>query len=164
MAFKNELAAVLRVIREQRALSYSELNDATFRTTLSLIERGKTGISFSKLAELAAALDFDLTAMVALCVALERGESVQDALASAGRELEEFLEAGGSERIQAQLDGSKLTQRPIGKPAKLKNIQAVRELKAQGMNQAEVVRRLGISQSSVQRYWHLDQGSDAARE
>lgn len=87
MAIRNELAVALRAIRTQRGLSYSELSDATFRTTLSLIERGKTGIGFSKLADLAKALDFDLTALVALCVALERGESAQDALASAGREL-----------------------------------------------------------------------------
>lgn len=160
MALRTELAVALRAIRTQRGLSYSELNDATFRTTLSLIERGKTGIGFSKLVDLAKALDFDLTALVALCVALERGESAQDALVSAGRELEKFTEAGGLELLQAQLDGSKLAQRPPGKPAKLKNIQAVQELKAQGKTQAETVRLLGLPQSSVQRYWHTGEPGD----
>ncbi|MGU9838254.1 helix-turn-helix domain-containing protein [Pseudomonas salmasensis] len=162
MAIRNELAVALRAIRTQRGLSYSELSDATFRTTLSLIERGKTGIGFSKLADLAKALDFDLTALVALCVALERGESAQDALASAGRELGKFIEAGGLELLQAQLDGSTLAQRPPGKPAKLKNIQAVQELKAQGKTQAQTARLLGLSQSSVQRYWHIGRSADKA--
>ncbi|MEE4075171.1 helix-turn-helix transcriptional regulator [Pseudomonas viridiflava] len=164
MALKNELAAALRAIREQRALSYSELNEATFRTTLSLIERGKTGISFSKLADLASALDFDLTALVALCVALERGEPPQDALTSAGEELKKFTEDGGLELLHAQMDGSALARRPAGKPAKKKNIQAVLELKAQGKTQAETVRLLGLSQSSVQRYWHRDKASDVDRD
>lgn len=164
MALKNELAATLRAIRQQKALSYNELNEATFRTTLSLIERGKAGISFSKLADLAAALDFDLTALVALCVSLERGESPQEALASADRDLRQFTEAGGDELLHAQLDGSKLALRSTGMPAKAKNIKAVLELKAQGQTQAEAVRVLGLSQSSVQRYWHLDQLQDGERE
>lgn len=158
---KNELAATLRAIREQRALSYTELNDATFRTTLSLIERAKTGISLSKLADLALALDFDLTALVALCVALERGEPVHDALSAASRELKKFTDDGGLELINANMDGTKLVQRPAGKPAKKKNMQAVLELKSQGKTQAETVRLLGLSQSSVQRYWHLGTSSGA---
>lgn len=164
MALKNELAAALRAIREQRALSYNELNEATFRTTLSLIERGKTGISFSKLADLARALDFDLTALVALCVALERGQPAQDALASASQELKKFTEKGGLELLHAQMDGTKLVLRPAGKPAKKKNMQAVLELKAQGKTQAEAVRLLGLSQSSVQRYWHHERASDTDTE
>lgn len=158
---KNELAATLRAIREQRALSYSELNDATFRTTLSLIERGKTGISFSKLAALASALDFDLIALVALCVAVERGETLDEALASACRALKRFTEDGGLELLYAQLNGTELVQRPVGKPAKKKNMRAVLKLKAQGKSQAETARLLGLSQSSVQRYWHHQMPSDA---
>ncbi|MBI6766699.1 MULTISPECIES: helix-turn-helix domain-containing protein [Pseudomonas syringae group] len=155
MALENELAATLRAIRKQRGLSYSELNEATFRTTLSLIERAKTGVSFSKLAELAKALDFDLIALVALCVALERGESAGDALATASQELAAFAEAGGIELQQAQMEGKKLAKRPAGMPPKIQNMQAVLKLKAQGKTQAEAVRLLGLSQSSVQRYWHL---------
>ena len=149
-----ELAAVLRAIRKQRGLSYSELNDATSRTNLGLLERGKVAVRFGKLADLAAALDFDLTAMVALCISLERGESAQDVLTSAALELRRFQDAGGMELLQEQMTGSELTQRPSGKPAKTKNIQAVLELKAQGLTQADVIRLLGLSQSSVQRYWH----------
>ncbi|WP_280639331.1 helix-turn-helix domain-containing protein [Pseudomonas viridiflava] len=35
-----------------------------------------------------------------------------------------------------------------------KNRQAVLEFKAQGKTQAEIVRLLGLSRSSVQRYWN----------
>ncbi|MEX6679192.1 helix-turn-helix domain-containing protein [Pseudomonas sp. W2Oct36] len=156
MTLTNELAATLRAIRQQRGLSYSELSDATFRTTLSLVERGKAGIRVGKLADLAAALDFDLTALIALCVALDRGESAQDVLAKAAQELQRFAEVGGLALLHEQLNGSELNQRPSGQPIKLKNRQAVLELKAQGKTQAEVVRLLGISRSSVQRYWNAE--------
>ncbi|KPB20845.1 hypothetical protein AC519_2579 [Pseudomonas savastanoi] len=43
-------------------------------------------------------------------------------------------------------------------------MQAVLELKAQGKTQAEAVRLLGLSQSSVQRYWHRERASDADTE
>ncbi|WP_233271481.1 helix-turn-helix domain-containing protein [Pseudomonas viridiflava] len=154
MTLTTELAATLRAIRQQRGLSYSELSDATFRTTLSLVERGKAGIRVGKLADLAAALDFDLTALIALCVAVERGESAQDVLTSAALELQRFTEAGGLALLQEQLKGSELAQRSSGQPVNVKNRQAVLELKAQGKTQSEIVRVLGLSRSSVQRYWH----------
>lgn len=154
MALTNELAATLRAIRQQRGLSYSELSDSTFRTTVSLVERGKAGIRVGKLADLAAALDFDLTALIALCVATERGASISDVLASAAQELQQFADAGGLELLQAQLTGSELAQRSSGQPVKAKNLQAVLELKAQGKTQADAVRLLGLARSTVQRYWN----------
>lgn len=154
MPLKMEIAATLRAIRQQRELSYDNLGDAAFRTTLSLLERGKSGVSIGKLSELAEALDFDTVAFITLCVALQRGERFEDTLASAQKELQGFAVAGGVELLHQQMDGKKLTKRSPGQPLRIQNLQAVQALKAQGKTQAEATRELGLSHSTVQRYWH----------
>lgn len=156
MALKTEIAATLRAIRQQRGLSYDSLSDAAFRTTLSLLERGKSGVSIEKLTELAHALDFDPIALTTLCVALRRGENFEDTLASAQKELQRFAAAGGIELLHQQMDGKNLIKRSPGQPLRSQNLQAVQALKAQGKTQAEAIRELGLSHSTVQRYWHAD--------
>ncbi|MDZ5602914.1 helix-turn-helix transcriptional regulator [Pseudomonas sp. RP23018S] len=156
MPLKTEIAATLRAIRQQRKLSYDNLGDAAFRTTLSLLERGKSGVSIGKLTELAQALEFDPVALMALCVSLQRGERFEDTLASAQAELKRFAEAGGIELLHQQMDGKNLAKRSPGKPLRIQSLLAVQALKAQGKTQAEAVRELGLSHSTVQRYWHSD--------
>lgn len=156
MALKNEIAATLKAIRQQRGLSYDDLNESTFRTSLSLIERGKAGVTIEKLSSLAHALDFDLIAFVAMCVALERGHSPDEALATAQYELDQFKAVGGLNLLQEQWEDGNPVSRPPGKPAKKKNMSAVLQLKAEGKTQAEIVRILSLSPSTVNRYWHSD--------
>ena len=163
MPLKTEIAATLRAIRQQRELSYDNLGDAAFRTTLSLLERGRSGVSIAKLTELAEALDFDPVAFLTLCVALQRGERFEDTLASAQKELQRFAEAGGIELLHQQMDGKNLARRSPGKPMRIQSLQAVQALKAQGKTQAEAVRELGLSHSTVQRYWHLDPSAHPSR-
>ena len=156
MPLKTEIAATLRAIWQQRELSYDNLGDAAFRTTLSLLERGKSGVSIGKLTELAQGLDFDPIAFLTLCIAMQRGERFDETLASAQKELQRFAAAGGIELLHQQMDGKKLTKRSPGQPLRIQNLQAVQALKAQGKTQAEATRELGLSHSTVQRYWHSD--------
>ncbi|GGJ47609.1 helix-turn-helix domain-containing protein [Pseudomonas avellanae] len=163
MPLKTEIAATLRAIRQQRGLSYDNLGDAAFRTTLSLLERGKSGVSIGKLTELAQALDFDSVALLTLCVALQRGENFEDTLASAQIELQRFALAGGIELLHKQMVGKKLAKRAPGQPLRVQNLQAVQALKALGKTQAEAARELNLSHSTVQRYWHLDPSARPSR-
>lgn len=156
MPLKTEIAATLRAIRQQRELSYDDLGDAAFRTTLSLLETGKSGVSIAKLTELAEGLEFDPVAFITLCVALQRGENFENTLASAQEELQRFAAAGGVELLHQQMDGKNLAKRSPGQPLRVQNLQAVQALKAQGKTQAEATRELGLSHSTVQRYWHSD--------
>nr|WP_122286482.1 helix-turn-helix domain-containing protein [Pseudomonas syringae group genomosp. 3] len=54
------------------------------------------------------------------------------------------------------MDGKNLAKRSPGKPLRIQNLQAVQTLKAQGKTQAEASRELGLSHSTVQRYWHSE--------
>ncbi|KKY56827.1 helix-turn-helix domain-containing protein [Pseudomonas ficuserectae] len=154
MTLKNEIGAALRAIRQQRGLSYEELNESTFRTSLSLIERGKSKLSIEKLSSLAKALDFDLLAFMAMCIALERGQTPDDAIAAAQSELDRFKAAGGLALLEEQMQDGELVARSQGKPANTENKNAVLRLKAEGKSQAEIRRLLGLSKSTVSQYWH----------
>lgn len=154
MTLKNEIGAALRAVRQQRGLSYEELNDSTFRTTVSSIERGKSKLTIEKLSSLAKALDFDLLAFMAMCIALERGQTPDDAIVAAQRELDRFKAAGGLALLQEQIVEGELVSRSQGKPANFENKNAVLQLKAEGKTQAEIRRLLGLSKSTVSQYWH----------
>lgn len=153
MSLRNEVAAAIRVIRRLRGLGYVELSEASAQANISLLEQGKTNITLDKLIKLSAALDFDPVTLVAICVAMHKGETPLDVLGSATRELKSFDEAGGLSGIKEQFAGDGLARRSPGKPANKQNAAAVLKLKAEGRSQAEVVRELGLAKSTVQRYW-----------
>ncbi|MFJ2984883.1 MULTISPECIES: helix-turn-helix domain-containing protein [unclassified Pseudomonas] len=156
MTLKNEIGAVLRAIRQQRGLSYEDLNESTFRTTLSLIERGKSKLTVETLSSLAKALDFDVLAFMALCIALERGQTPDDALAKALHELDQFKATGGLALLEEQMKDGELVARSQGKPTNLENKSAVLRLKAEGKTQADIRRLLGLAKSTVSQYWHSE--------
>ncbi|MEQ9725401.1 helix-turn-helix domain-containing protein [Pseudomonas sp. WHRI 8822A] len=154
MTLKIEIAAVLRAVRQMRAASYDGMKDAGANSTISLLERAKSGVTLDKLSEISGALDFDLVALIALSVSIQRGTSTDAVLLDASEQLHSFLGAGGQQLIDAQLNGNVLKQRPSGKPLKEKNRVAVLELKAQGLSQTEIARKLGLARSTVHGYWH----------
>ncbi|KAA8696560.1 Cro/CI family transcriptional regulator [Pseudomonas caricapapayae] len=156
MTLKNEIGAALRAIRQQRDLGYEDLNESVFRTSLSLIERGKSNPSIDKLSSLAQALDFDLVAFVAICVSLNRGQDPDESLVAAQSELDRFKAAGGMSLLQKQIQNGELLSRSKGKPANQGNKAAVLELKAEGKTQSEIRRALNLSKSTVSQYWHSE--------
>ncbi|WP_449100748.1 helix-turn-helix domain-containing protein [Pseudomonas veronii] len=153
MSLKTEIAATLRAVRQQKQVSYENLAGGSMRTTVGYLERAEAGVTLDKLADIAHALDFNLVALIALCVARQKSLQAETVLEEATLELQRFLAAGGAELIQSQFEGGKLIQRVAGKPLKSKNRDAVLALKAQGKTPAEVVKNLGLSRTTVNRYW-----------
>lgn len=158
MSLKIEVAAALRGIRQQRQLSYEDLAGGSLRTTVGSLERAKAGVTLDKLYELAEVLDFDLVTFVALCVGLKDGQEPKTVLEAAMRELQAFAALGGIGLIQEQLEDGKLSSRSVGKPKKVRNQDAVLALKAEGKTPAEAVGILGLSRTTVSRYWRSDGG------
>ncbi|KPX71407.1 hypothetical protein ALO35_200098 [Pseudomonas amygdali pv. lachrymans] len=159
MSLKIEVAAALRGIRQQRQLSYEDLAGGSLRTTIGALERAEAGVTFDKLHEIAEVLGFDLVTLVALCVGLKDGQEPQAIMEAAMRELQAFEASGGMELVQEQLEDGKLFPRAVGKPRKVHNEDAVLALKAQGKSPAEAVEILGLSRTTVSRYWRGDGGS-----
>jgi len=153
MSLKKEIGAAIRSIRTVREADYGDLAEVSVKANINKLEQGMSNITLEKLVELSKALQFDSVALLAMCVAMQNEEHYSLTLKRAEDQLDVFQAEGGMELFRSQLIGGELIQRPRGKPRKTKNEQAVRELKAAGFTQAEVVEKLGLSKSTVHRYW-----------
>lgn len=151
----HEIAAAIRTIRRMRALAYEDLADVSVRRSISSIEQAQVNISTSKLDELARALDFDFVALIAVCVALREGAEPEQVLKRASFALSEFSNEGGMAQLLSQLSDGKVVRRNPGKPKNHVNLASVTALRAKGFSQAEISKELGLSKSTVNRYWKL---------
>lgn len=154
MSLKKEIAGAIRAIRTIRGLDYGALADVSVKTTIGNLEQAKHSITLEKLTELSKALQFDPVALIALCVAFQNGEPTDTTLKRARAQLDAFKAEGGEKVFHSQFVGKELKRRSPGKPGNTENAEAVRELKASGLSQAEVAQRLGMARSTVHRYWH----------
>jgi transcriptional regulator with XRE-family HTH domain len=153
MSLKKEVAGAIRAIRTMRGLDYGDLAEVSVKANIGKLEQGNSSITLEKLIELSEALQFDSVALLAICMAVNKDESYALTLSRARDQLDAFQAEGGLELLRSQFVGKKLLQRPRGKPRNMKNAEAVRELQAAGLSQAEVVEKLGLAKSTVHRYW-----------
>lgn len=149
----DEVAAAIRTIRTKRGFGYEDLADVSVQRSISALEQGDINITLAKLAELAQALDFDLVALLALCVSLQKSEPPEATLQRASAEIASFSSQGGITLLKTHIVGNKLVQRSRGKPGNATNAAAVKKLKEAGYSQADVVKQLGLAKSTVHRYW-----------
>lgn len=156
MSLTKQLAAAIRVIRKQRRLGYEDLADVSVQAHISALEQGNANPSLDKLMSLAAALDFDPVALLAICVALRDGNTPDQALERAHAQLGDFKHLGGIKQLESEYAGNELVKRRPGKPANNENVEAVKRLKSEGLSQAETCKALGLSKSTVHRYWQKD--------
>lgn len=156
-SMQNEIAAVVRALRDLRGSAQEELAEISSQANFSRLEQGKTQASLAKLSKIAVSLNFDLVALVALCQALQDGTSPGEVMAKASKDLEGFVAQGGLQGLERHWEaGEGLIKRTRGKPTDPDKIRAVLELKASGMTRAQVGRELNLPEATVRRYWVKD--------
>ena len=153
MLQREALAGALRAIRSLRGLHYGDLARSTSKSQLGDLETGKRTVTLDKLADLADALNIELTALVALTISIQRGEPCELTLARASSALLDFYEAGGHELVAEHYIDGRLQTRSTGKPKRTKDLEAVKAMKAAGLTQADAVGQLGLAKTTVHRYW-----------
>jgi len=122
---QNEIAAIVRALRDLRGSAQEELAEVSSQANLSRLEQGKTQVSLVKLSKIALTLDFDLVALVALCQALQDGSSPIDVMAKASQDLESFIALGGLQGLKKHWDAwcragkahARQTQQPRSNPS-----------------------------------------------
>ena len=155
LVLNHEIAAAIRTIRSMKGLGYEDLADVTVRRTISSLEQAQVNISIGKLDDLASALNFDFVALITMCVALREDAEPEQVLKRASAALAAFSNQEGMTKLRSQLSGGKIVLRKPGKPTNGANLVSVMKLRARGLNQAEITRELGLSRSTVNRYWKI---------
>jgi transcriptional regulator with XRE-family HTH domain len=154
MQLKEALAAALRGARAHQALSYDELAGATHRTYVGMLEQARANPTLEKLDEISEYLGLDLLTMVALAIAAQGDELPTEVVRRTGLKVREFEETGGWVLVKEQFSDDKLVKRSQGKPKQPLNADAIRALKAQGLDRKTIAERLGLARSTVQKYWN----------
>jgi len=155
MHLKEALAGVLRGARAHQGLSYEELAGATHRTYVGMLEQARANPTLEKLEEIAEHLGLDLLTVVALAVATQTGLNPSVVLEDAVLRTREFEANGGWELVTEQFADGKLVKRRQGKPRQPRNADAIRELKALGLDKKTIAEKLEIADSTVRKYWNV---------
>ncbi|CAI8778051.1 helix-turn-helix domain-containing protein [Pseudomonas serbica] len=146
------LAVVLRALRKTRELTQERLPSS--RSYAFALEAGTPkNISLGKLRELSKSLEITPLALMVLCESIESGQDSMDVIGKLREELRHLRSIGLDEEIRGeQLSPSLVSKVKAREIADSKRL-AVKRLKEEGKSRKEVAEALGISKSSVQRFW-----------
>lgn len=146
------LAIVLRALRNARELPQERLPSS--RSYAFALEAGTPkNISLGKLRELSKSLEITPLALMVLC---ESVENEQDSLVVLGKlkeEIRQLRSLGLEEKIREEQQSTSLVSKAKARKIADSNRNAVKRLKEEGMTRKAVAEALGISKSSVQRFW-----------
>ena len=154
MHLKEALAGALRGARAHQGLNYEELAGATHRTYVGKLEQARANATLEKLDEISDYLGLDLLTMVTLAIAAQGDELPSEALQRTAMRIREFEMSGGWQLVEEQFRDGKLIKRSQGKPKQPLNAEYIRALKAQGLDRKTVAEKLGVTRSTVQKYWN----------
>lgn len=146
MALRTAFAAALRFLRARRDLSQGDLALHRDQSHVSRLEAGQRGVTLQVSDDLAKALGVDPMTLLAIAYAAEHQTSPREILSRLEADLSKLnllddcipLDATAQAHPVAAVAGTLRSQ--------------IEELKAQGLTQAEIARRLGVSEATVSRH------------
>lgn len=146
------LAVVLRALRNTRKLPQERLHSS--RSYAFTLEAGKSKkISLSKLCEISKGLEISPLALLVLCESLDAEQDSLVVLGKLKEEISQLRTLGLEEKIrEEQQNSSSISKAKVRENTESKR-DAVKRLKEDGMSRKNVAEKLGLSKSSVQRFW-----------
>ncbi|NWD65606.1 helix-turn-helix domain-containing protein [Pseudomonas sp. IPO3774] len=146
------LAVVLRALRKTRELTQERLPSS--RSYAFALEAGTPkNISLGKLRELSRSLEITPLALMVLCESIESEQDTLDVIGKLKEELRHLSLLGLDEKIRKEQQSSSLVSKAKAREIAESKRLAVKRLKEEGKSRKEVAEALGLSKSSVQRFW-----------
>ncbi|PWE38095.1 hypothetical protein C9I50_24000 [Pseudomonas prosekii] len=146
------LAVVLRALRKTRELTQERLPSS--RSYAFALESGAPkNISLGKLQELSNSLEITPLALMVLCESIESGQDSWDVIGKLKEELRHLSSIGLDEEIREEQRSSSLVSKAKAREIADSKRLTVKRLKEEGKSRKQVAEALGISKSSVQRFW-----------
>lgn len=155
MSLMPALAALVRVIRQAKALTQEQLSGSVEARHLHNIENARSSITLERLEAVSSKLGIDPAALVVLASALEKGVSDDQILESLRQEFAKLDALGVRDHIGEHYKDGKVTRVRPGRQIDPQKLAAIRLAKATGESQASVSTRLGLPKSTVGRLWHM---------
>lgn len=146
MALRTAFAAALRFLRARRDLSQSDLALLRDQSHVSRLEAGQRGVTLQVSDDLAKALRVEPMTLLAVTYAAKHGISPREILSRLEADLGHLNLLDDS----IPLDPTVLVHPVVSEAETLRS--RIHELKGQGLSQAEVARRLGVSGATVSRH------------
>ena len=146
------LAIVLRALRNARELPQERLPSS--RSYAFALESGKSkNVSLGKLRELSKSLEITPLALMVLCESIEKEQDPLVVLSKLKEEIRQLRSLGLENKIREEQQSSSLVSKTKAREIADSKRNAVKRLKEEGESRKEAAEALGISKSSVQRFW-----------
>lgn len=146
------LAVVLRALRKTRELTQERLPSS--RSYAFALEAGTPkNISLGKLQELSKSLEITPLALMVFCESINSGQDSLDVIDKLKEELRQLRSIGLDEELREEQRNSSVVSKAKAREIADSKRLAVKRLKEEGKSRKEVAEALGISKSSVQRFW-----------
>lgn len=146
------LAVVLRALRHTRGLAQERLPSS--RSYVTALESGKSKISLDKLWELSNSLEITPLALMVMCESISRNQDVAEILDKLEKEVQFLRSEGLEQKLLEEKQSSSFVSKAKTRKLADSRRHAVKRLKEEGMSRKDVSKTLGISKSSVQRFWN----------
>ncbi|WP_330214746.1 helix-turn-helix domain-containing protein [Pseudomonas sp. AM8] len=150
MSLRKSFAAALKLLRTQRGFSQVEISKTVVQSHVSQLESALTTATVDVSYELACALSIQPLTLFTLTLAGHKQQTGRQILLDCLAELENLDLA---DTLLPDEPPAKMT--PAMVEARKKWV-AVQEMKAQGLTQAEVRKRLALPEPTVRRLWHRE--------
>ena len=154
MSLRKSFAAALKLLRTQRGFSQVEISKTVVQSHVSQLESALTTATVDVSYELACALSIQPLTLFTLTLAGHKQQTGRQILLDCLAELEKLDLA---DTLLPDEPPAKMT--PAMVEARKKWV-AVQEMKAQGLTQAEVRKRLALPEPTVRRLWRRESAGD----
>ena len=149
MEYLEALGQILREIRVDAGLSREDCSQVMNRDYLASIERGHQAITITKFRSLCECLGMTPSLVLFTAEARLEGLNIEDYRATQEPQYDGRVMA---EKLRSEVHG-RASQGVRGKRAD-DNKKAIQSLQSEGLTKIEIVRKLGVGRTTVDRYWH----------
>lgn len=146
MALRTAFAAALRFLRAHRDLSQGDLALHRDQSHISRLEAGQRGVTLQVTDDLAKAMGVEPMTLLAIAYAAEHETSPREILKRLEADLDELHLLDACIPLDATAQAH-----PVASEAETLRSR-IQELKTEGLAQAEIARRLGVSGATVSRH------------
>lgn len=150
---KESLAAVLRLSRSSRGLSQEDFHGRVESRHMNNIEHAKSSVTLSSLENLAAVLDIDPIALLAVASSHDKKLTSKEFLKYLASEISKLEKLGVLEKLDGEFRDGKLDSIHPRIRSSALNRAAVQKCKAEGKTQKETAELLGLGKATVSRLW-----------